>query len=181
MSSVPALIWELRGNLLDATEWAIVHQCNCVTRRAAGLAAAIAKKWPHADPYARRNEDRPALGSIRVYDAGRRVIALFAQWDPGRPGLDARDAPSARLGYFEAALLAIEALVPRPPSLAFPERIGCGLAGGEWARYRAALAAFAARNPDIRVVIVALPSPPALSAARRWSDGTRRPRTPPRA
>jgi len=41
-------------------------------------------------------------------------------------------------------------------SVAFPHSIGCGLAGGDWAAYRAAIERFAVRNPAISVVVVRL-------------------------
>ena len=37
------------------------------------------------------------------------------------------------------------------PSIAFPEQIGCGLAGGDWGAYERMLEEFADANPDVRV------------------------------
>jgi hypothetical protein len=71
------------------------------------------------------------------------------------------DSASAREGWFRRCLELIGELPPpqRPTSLAFPYEIGCGLAGGEWARFDAMISAFAASNPDIRVIIA------------RWTGG----------
>lgn len=41
----------VEGDLLEAPEQYIVQQSNCATTYAAGLAQAIAEKFPHADVY----------------------------------------------------------------------------------------------------------------------------------
>jgi len=61
---------------------------------------------------------------------------------------------AARLGWFEQALEKLAMLGLE--SVAFPHSIGCGLAGGDWAAYRAAIERFAVRNPAISVVVVRL-------------------------
>ena len=42
--------------------------------------------------------------------------------------------------------------------MAFPDHIGCGLAGGDWRRYRAMLAEFAAQYPHLEVCVYQLES-----------------------
>ena len=47
-----AMVLEVvEGDLLEAPEQYIVQQSNCATTYAAGLAQAIAEKFPHADVY----------------------------------------------------------------------------------------------------------------------------------
>ena len=46
----------------------------------------------------------------------------------------------------------------KPRSIAFPDHIGCGLAGGDWDTYLALLTNFANANLDMRVAIVHLAS-----------------------
>ncbi len=41
----------VEGDLLEAPEQYIVQQSNCATTYAAGIAQAIAEKFPHADVY----------------------------------------------------------------------------------------------------------------------------------
>jgi len=41
----------VRGNILDATDPVIAHQCNCVSTKAAGLAAQIFDRFPLSDTY----------------------------------------------------------------------------------------------------------------------------------
>ena len=57
--------------------------------------------------------------------------------------------------WFAACLRAIADLPPerRPRSIAFPERVGCGLAGGDWAHYEAMIEEFAARH-DGKIAVV---------------------------
>lgn len=92
------------------------------------------------------------------------------------------DSPADRIRYFSQALDALAAFlkvnsecsavcehqgkedadtvvstrVPRRvPTVAMPERIGCGLAGGDWSLYKAAIDAFATKH-GIRVVLYRL-------------------------
>lgn len=168
------------GDLLEAREDAIVQQNNCISLRAHGLSAFIARRWPSADPYALRApgrsarggfwpntaapEARPAMGTsllLETKERGRpRVACLFAQYCPGPPGryrdpagLGVPDAAEDRLRAFGAALRHLAAAHPELRSLALPHGIGCGLAEGDWSAYSAAIEAFAREHPHLRVVI----------------------------
>ena len=44
--------------------------------------------------------------------------------------------------------------VDKPLSIAFPEEIGSGLAGGDWAKDHGMIKKFAEANPDMEVTIV---------------------------
>ena len=71
-----SLLVFVRGDLLDAKEDYIAHQCNTLTVRPHGLSKDIARKWPHANVYGRRKPVgcanlaqvayRPKTGSILV-------------------------------------------------------------------------------------------------------------------
>lgn len=65
------------------------------------------------------------------------------------------DTAAARLGYFRQALDKLRAVVG-DGSVAFPYKIGCGLGGGDWAQYEAALREFAQAVPG-KVVLYQLP------------------------
>jgi len=71
----------IEGDLLEADEQYIIHQCNCkTTGDAAGLAAAIFKKYPKANVYKNRpKESVPGTIVIRG-----NVIALYGQYYPGK-------------------------------------------------------------------------------------------------
>lgn len=144
-------------DILSATEEYIVHQCNCITTHAKGLAQAISVKFPHADPYTHRvTHDTP--GTIRIFpdpsikdDPYKRpIIAMYAQFAPGKPGVN--DSVHDRVSWFWKCLIQIAELQPK--SVAFPWSIGCGLAGGDWfGIYYPMLIGWAKQHPEISVVL----------------------------
>lgn len=167
------------GNVLDATEQYLVHQTNCVTRRAAHLSADVFAKFPYADIYSEHGKLgvlradgrlRHQPGTIEVRGDGntqRLVINLLGQLKPGKcasttsyvRGLcNVQESPLTRQAWFLTALCDIAAL-PGITSLAFPHGIGCGAAGGDWAVYRTMLNQFAADHAHIRVCVYRLPLP----------------------
>ena len=160
---------------------AIAQQSNCIGCDGRGLAQAVASKLPYGCSYADRRcmpptkkfavpEDRAVPGTIdvrrppaAVLSGGNRrpiVINMFAQWEMGPPGKYNRvqpapqDSAAARQGWFASCLEAIGLLNPPVESIAFPEQIGCGLAGGDWRMYEKMITDFAARHPQTRVIIV---------------------------
>jgi O-acetyl-ADP-ribose deacetylase (regulator of RNase III) len=148
------------GDLLEAEAQYIVHQTNCVSHgKAAGLAAAIFAKYPWADIYADRVEyGEPgdiSVHSISVSSGGQephRVINLNGQFFPGKPRyLTGFDSAKARLDYFHSALLSIGDLNAR--SIAFPYKISCGLAGGDWPVYLKMLNDFSAWKINTKVLV----------------------------
>jgi hypothetical protein len=87
-------------------------------------------------------------------DAPAGVLNLYAQVHPGKPGTyDPADSARARLELFDRCLDSIRGSILRgalgdcEKGIAFPWRIGCALAGGDWAVYRARLEAFALSVP----------------------------------
>ena len=138
----------------------IAHQCNCLTTKAAGVAAVIFNAFPYADVYRTRNNydvrvsleqpssknKRDQPGTIEICGNGkdqRFVINMFAQVYPGSPkytesNLDGYDA---RKKYFAKCLdLIVE--IKDLESIAFPYKIGCNLAGGDWENYQKMLEEF---------------------------------------
>ena len=70
-----------------------------------------------------------------------------------------RRADRNRLRWFKEALRDFEAQAhspARPPltSVAFPDKIGCGLAGGRWSDYLHEIEEFKRRNPLVRVIVI---------------------------
>eukprot|EP00730_Choanoeca_flexa_P007437 TRINITY_DN12333_c5_g1_i1.p3 TRINITY_DN12333_c5_g1~~TRINITY_DN12333_c5_g1_i1.p3 ORF type:complete len:185 (+),score=19.70 TRINITY_DN12333_c5_g1_i1:2282-2836(+) len=167
-----------QGDLLSSGEPYIVHQCNCRSKRALGLAKYIFDKFKYADVYKERQQrtsssasagasafDRPGTLKIRRPPALTQttltgqasqpyrpvVVNMFAQ---DRYGKNAEPA-QRREQYFLECLQALEdiKLEEGITSLAFPHGIGCGRAGGNWDHYTRMLEQFARENPDIRVTI----------------------------
>jgi O-acetyl-ADP-ribose deacetylase (regulator of RNase III) len=145
------------GNLLDAPEQYIAHQCNAMSKGAAGLARALFNRFSYADTYSKRIVPNQP-GTIQVLGNGtseRLIINMYAQYYPGNPVPGNWDDKIARERYFKDCLDAI-AKLPDLKSIAFPFGIGCGLAGGNWENYSKMLEDFAAIIPDVKVVLYRL-------------------------
>jgi len=84
--SLPTNLKVVRGSILDAPiDQAILHQCNCRTETAAGLAKQIFDRWPFCDVYRGVMPRHPKLVVPRLAEKnGPVVIALFAQDRPGK-------------------------------------------------------------------------------------------------
>lgn len=127
----------------------IVHQCNCVTIKAAQLAWAIFDAFPWADIYSIREgkninprnlEKGNKPGEIIVRGNGkdkRFVINILGQVYPGKSRFvqSSLDGVQTRESYFKEALNKI-AKIKNLKSIVFPDHIGCGVAGGSWANYK---------------------------------------------
>jgi O-acetyl-ADP-ribose deacetylase (regulator of RNase III) len=134
------------GDLFAAKEKYLCHQCNCVTNKAAHLSKDVFKHYPYADIYSGRvDPNKP--GTIDVKGNGqdqRYIINLLGQYFPGKPKypLSSLDGFLVREKYFHQCLLRI-AKIENLESVAFPWRIGCGAAGGDWDHYLGTITNFA--------------------------------------
>jgi O-acetyl-ADP-ribose deacetylase (regulator of RNase III) len=144
---MPSLVIK-HGDLLEASEEFIAHQCNCTSRGARGLAKAIFARLPDSNVYLERDR-HSEMGTIAVRG---RVIAMFAQRSPGYPKDSGGDTLTARVRAFKSCLKEIATIQPKPRSIAFPYLIGCGLAGGKWGSYLEAIEIFAEES-GIRVTL----------------------------
>lgn len=136
----------VRGDIFDSKDKYLCHQCNCVTNRAAHLAKDVFEHYPYADIYAPRTEpDIPGTIIIRGDGEDQRyVVALLGQYYPGSPKYpnSDRDGTVARQKYFHKTLLRLAA-IPNLETIAFPWKIGCGAAGGDWEYYHGTIKNFA--------------------------------------
>ena len=82
---------------------------------------------------------------IRGDENHRYVINATAQIYPGKPNdkklLDFKDDAGSRQRYFSDCLMGI-AQLKNLESIAFPYKIGCGLAGGDWEFYKQSIENF---------------------------------------
>lgn len=133
-------ITEINGDLLDADTDFICHQCNCVTTRGKGLSKVIFDKYPEADIYSERinsnkyNNTKDEPGTIKVRG---NVINIIGQYYPGKSKYS-NDTKEKRIEWFRQALELIDETIcdnGNNYSFAFPYKIGCGLAGGDWNLY----------------------------------------------
>lgn len=152
------MVTEVKGDLLLHPAEYICHQCNCVTERSAHLSKSVFTRFPHADIYSdRKDGHRDEPGSIVVCGDGkteRYVVNLLGQYYPGRSRYN-NDSPEKRLNWFSECLEVLEIIDAK--SIAFPCRIGCGAAGGNWVEYKKKIDEFAKRV-DGKVFIVELPT-----------------------
>lgn len=146
------IVGEVRGDLLDAEENYIAQQCNCVTVRAHGLSKSLAQRFPHGDVYGDRSKksgntaqepDTPGSVVVTEHDGEPVLLHLMAQWTPSKPGSYNRHYPQTykdtranREAWFMECLEILEQIVPESEIVAMPYCIGCGLAGGNWQKYR---------------------------------------------
>ena len=137
------------GDLLNADERVVCHQTNATSRSACGLARQLFHRYPYADTY--RTRTAPSVPGTNDYmhppQSGSFVVVnMNAQLRPGRPS--ASDTGDRRLRWFEACLhrLGQWCRAREILQVAMPHGIGCGLAGGEWKRYEAALERFEATH-----------------------------------
>ena len=157
-------LYRQTGDLLESEADWIVQQCNCLTVRAHGLSRDIAAKFPDSNPYVTRRAvdnrnlaqeaDRSVPGTIEVMG---RVVCLMAQWRPGNlcspyflryPESDPPETAAQREVWFKACLANLNGISGR---VAFPDHIGCGLAGGNWEHYEQMIEHFAERN-DVVII-----------------------------
>jgi O-acetyl-ADP-ribose deacetylase (regulator of RNase III) len=125
------------GDLLDVTEGLIAHQVNCRGVMGAGVARAIAKRYPDVDwlyqDHCRNYTRQELLGTSLVLRATPTLLVanIFGQLNTGR-GLQTS---------YTAVAEALTTLQDRhvegflPTELHVPYMMGCGLAGGDWDIY----------------------------------------------
>lgn len=144
-------------DILDTKYQLIVHQthCNAKYKKGKGLALEINKKFPHADVYKDRKKDSiPGTIEVRGSPKGERFIcAAFAQINPGKPQeYGEPDSEINRQDYFQECLDRISR-IHNLREVAFPYKIGCGLAKGNWEIYETLIKNFAA-GTNAKVYIV---------------------------
>lgn len=147
----------VRDDLFASKEKYLCHQCNCVTNRAAHLSKAVFERYPYADIYAAR-KDPSEPGTIEIRGNGqdkRYVVNMLGQFFPGTPKFpdSTKDGTKVREKYFYKCLLAL-AKIPDLESVAFPYKIGCGAAGGNWDHYLGNIENFAKYVSETQGTIV---------------------------
>jgi O-acetyl-ADP-ribose deacetylase (regulator of RNase III) len=153
----------VEGNLLDATEDYICHQCNCITNQSKYIAQQIFDKYPYSNTYKLRTQDKKTHsipGTIDIKGDGKKeryVINMYSQYYPSYAKYT-NDSKALRLKWFQKCLSLIgeeKNITTSPTSIAMPYKIGCGSAGGNWDDYLAALNEFATTY-DIAVTLYKL-------------------------
>ena len=103
---------------------------------------------------------RPGRITVHGDTRRRRVVNIYEQHAPGWPTTSGRDTRDARIDYFREALARLArylmATQTGTKSVAFPARIGCGLAAGDWTKYQEELLRFsrhANQSPHLNVQV----------------------------
>lgn len=149
-------VQEYEGDLLTANVDAIIHQCNCMSKGAAGLAAYIFDMVPEANTYDQNPEPR-RFGIYQEFavtgQSFKNVVNAFTQLNTGPPtwGLDTEPM---RLTMFRKVLTDYLGSHPNIKSVGFPKYYGSALAGGNWYNYRNAILWAADLYQDVQFHIV---------------------------
>lgn len=136
------------GNLLEIEEGIICHQVNCQGVMGAGVAKAIASRYPQVLSAYRELCDTPTpwqlLGQIQDVRASSTltVINLFGQESYSR---------SRRATSYDAVDIAWKQIgaIWADDKIHVPHSMGCGLGGGIWSIYSAIVDA---HHPDVVAV-----------------------------
>lgn len=137
----------------------IIHQCNCLSHGPAkGLAAAVFARFPDADVYSKRAQGQRGPDKPGTISQHGRIVNLYGQWFPGVAN-SRLDNAEQRLKWFKQGLVELASKLRSETTLciAFPENIGCGLAGGSWPLYKAEIRQWAEQHPNWQCVIVVRP------------------------
>lgn len=147
---------ELDGDLLNFPSKYIAHQCNCKSTNVSGLAKSIFEEFPWAD-ITKFGPDVKKFESIDIRGNGqdeRYVINMFSQIYPGK--ITEKSTSESDSSRKKAFLLCLKKIltIDDIESIAFPYRIGCGLAGGDWDFYRKSIYTFSKERDNLEVFIV---------------------------
>lgn len=134
------MVYDIKGNLLEADVQYICHQVNCQGVMGSGIAKQIRDRWPIVyDKYQEIYMSHLMKGGVYLQghsqivpiDDNKKVINMFAQLFYGYDGkrYTSYDA-------FWACLGEIKEKVPKGSKIGFPVRIGCGLGGANWSIIR---------------------------------------------
>ena len=176
---------ELKGDLIKTSVDIIVQQCNCLTIRPFGLSKSIKEKLnlcPYSKRVGIGSKnlavkkDRDIPGTIIIDKVNvktkinksypKYVAHLFSQFAQGKPKRYYQDIVGEhgynddhdqRLEWFKQCLDKLGNSMNKMSlkSIAFPKYIGCGLAGGDWTKYKQVIEDFDKKN-DFKIMIIYL-------------------------
>jgi O-acetyl-ADP-ribose deacetylase (regulator of RNase III) len=131
------MVKEANKSVLDCQSGVIVHFCNCMGVMGAGLAKAIANKWPQVKTDYKQYLDKLekdrvfALGDVVITRATNTtyVASCFTQYHYGT---------NARQTDYSAVIHALDKVRQKSFGLDIfiPHNVGCGLGGGDWGTIR---------------------------------------------
>ena len=130
------------GDITEVTDAVVVHQTNCQNAIGMGVAGSICKKWPVVKTkfheFCKLKEPEELFGLVYPIAVDDNVIVcnVFAELHYG-------DARKTGKKYTDEDVLVdgIKRICEHYPdrTIVIPEKIGCGLAGGDWGSVEARL------------------------------------------
>lgn len=143
-----------KGNIVTGDYVIFCQQVNCRRKMGAGLALQIRNKYPEV--YTKyMNTETQKLGCILpVYTSdGRVCINMFSQYNYGRDGKRYTDYDAFKKCLNEIEYFLKDCLLADGATIAFPYKIGCGLAGGDWNVIQNLIKAFSEKvSQDVVIV-----------------------------
>ena len=131
----------VRGSLLDAPEYFILHQVNCQGVMGSGVAKAIRKQYPEVyDIYIyqynktlkKHGDTSILMGHCQTLSVpNHTIINMFSQYTYGIDGIRYTNYEAFYNGL-ESVLRHIKAANPADQTLAIPYKIGCNRGGADW-------------------------------------------------
>lgn len=153
-----SLIYLSGSDITEGMHQVIAQQTNCCFNiEPKGLSETLSQIY-NVNFYASRTTTvRPGTVDIKYIGKNtegkpRWCIGLNAQRYPGKAN-STDDTANSRLRWFQVCLDRIQTF-RNLKNIAFPYKIGCGLAGGDWSKYKKLLEEFAIRNQEIQVYII---------------------------
>ena len=122
----------VKEDIFNCSENIIVHQTNCQGVMGHGIALQVKQKYPDVFKgyyhYCKTNKIEDILGTALICECsdGKYIANIFGQVNYGK-GLQT-DYKALENGFKEVRDFAFE----KSLSIAIPEKIGCGLAHGDW-------------------------------------------------
>lgn len=161
------MLYDVTGDLVkDRNFYVFCHQTNCRGVMGSGIAKQIAETYPTVEARNRFYYEHcmatrtKMLGTIlftRTHD-GRICVNMYAQDAYGTYKRQTDyDAFAKCLSRLAEELIEFPETFPPDTRIAFPDHIGCGLAGGDWKIVRKMIEDFGQKIPQ-DVYIVQLPS-----------------------
>lgn len=132
----------VQGSILDVQGGVVCHQVNCKGVMGAGLAKQIRARNP--DTYARyrshcgKHTDKQLLGTVLFTNAEQSNIDYIANCF-GQLGFGTRELQTDYEALRSCMNSVREFAIQRSIAVHIPYGIGCGLAGGDWAKVSAIL------------------------------------------
>lgn len=80
---LPSNLHIVHGDILNANDTIICHQCNCVTHNAKGLAEDLFERYPYSNTYSKIRTP----GTVSLHGNGtnqRFILNLYSQNSPGK-------------------------------------------------------------------------------------------------